>query len=282
LIGTETHDVARWIMRSGEQAIRGLGAVFLPPLAEFAGSTSTLLISSSGALTAVPFAALDLAPGLRVFDRFATIHIPSLTTVGTLPPTAPGRDAPVILACDPQGNLPGLQRQVDDLIRTWPGAFVFETTGATLEALSQLSADGRLARARSLVVAAHGAPHPDDPVASGVLLGDGDVLNAGMLLGLQLPSLVEFWTCESAAERPLAGDERLGLVTSALMAGARQVLASTWSLADQYAPFLSATFHSALRQGMPAHQALRETQRLAASRTRPFVSWAPLVIHGIP
>jgi CHAT domain-containing protein len=280
-IGTE-HDVAWWIMRSGEQAIRALGAVLLPSLAEVAGSTSTLLISSSGALTMVPFAALDLAPGLRVFDRFATIHIPSLTTVGTLPPTLPGRYAPVILACDPQGNLPSLRRQVDDLIRTWPGALVLERTEATLEALRQLSADGRLARARSLIVAAHGAPHPDDPVASGVLLGDGEVLNAGMLLGLQLPSLVEFWTCGSGAERPLAGDEHLGLVTSALMAGARQVLATTWSLADQYVPFLSATFHSALRQGMPAHQALREAHRVAAIDTRPFVSWAPLVIHGIP
>jgi CHAT domain-containing protein len=281
-IGTEAHDVARWIMRSGEQAMRGLGAVLLPALTEVADSMSTLLISSSGALMAVPFAALDLAPGLRVFDRFATLHIPSLTTVGTFPHTLPGRCAPIILACDPQGNLPSLRRQVHDLTQIWPGALVLEAAEASLEALRQLSDDGRLAHARSLVIAAHGAPHPDDPVASGVLLGDGEVLNAGMLLGLRLPSLVEFWTCGSGAERPLAGDEHLGLVTSALMAGARQVLATKWSLADRYVPFLSATFHSSLRRGMPAHQALREAQRMAASSTRPFVSWAPLVIHGIP
>jgi hypothetical protein len=280
-IGTGSAEATEWMVDAGERDIRALGQVLLPPsLDRLPGPP--LLISASGALTAVPYGALDLALGVPVLDRFAVIHVPSLTTAATLPPVAARDGAPVIFACDPEDRLSGLRRQVEGLSGVWPAVVAFEAGQATLESLRQLSASGRLSTARSLVFAAHGAPHPDDPVASGVLLGDGEVLNAGMLLALRLPSLVEFWTCGSGAERPLAGEEQLGLVASALMAGAHQVLASTWSLLDRYAPFLSTTFHSALLRGLPGPEALRETQKAAASAGKPFVAWAPLAIHGTP
>jgi hypothetical protein len=282
-IGGADHGVAGWIIHEGEGAVRALGPGLLPAgLADFAASRTTLLICASGELAIVPFAALDLTPGVPLLSSFATINIPSLTIASTLPPTDPGRRPPVILTCDPRGNLRYLQQQAEQLCQIWPDAKLLETGDATLRALRQYSDTGRLADARSLVVAAHGAPHPHDPVASGVLLGDGEVLNAGMLLGMHLPTLVEFWTCGSGAERPLAGDERLGLVTSALMAGARQVLASMWSLPDQDAALLSSEFHATLRRGTPSHEALRQAQLAAINKRRPFVSWAPLAVHGVP
>jgi CHAT domain-containing protein len=72
----------------------------------------------------------------------------------------------------------------------------------------------------------------------------------------------------------------LGLARGFLLAGARTVIATLWSVLDTTTAGLMADLHAACAKGVPPAGALRAARlRLAAEHPHPF-HWAPFVVYG--
>ncbi len=168
--------------------------------------------------------------------------------------------------------------------------------------LGRAASEAALARgaaaARVLHVAAHAVVEPAAPAASRLLLAAGDgedgALAVREILDLALAAdLVTLSGCRtglsySATGNDLAEDDRTGLVEAFLHAGARNVLASLWPVADRPTARLMDAFYRRRMAGHPSAEALAHVQRQAirdAAGGRADVgaaTWAAFMIVGSP
>jgi CHAT domain-containing protein/tetratricopeptide (TPR) repeat protein len=110
----------------------------------------------------------------------------------------------------------------------------------------------------------HGFWDPGDPLVSGIVLADGR-LTLRELLGerrCDASRLVTLSACESALghEPGRRGDDYLGLPAGFLLAGARAVVGSLWSVSDPITALLMDNFYESLFQGMGLAASLRKAQ----------------------
>jgi len=128
--------------------------------------------------------------------------------------------------------------------------------------LSALQADlGEAVAPRLAHFAVHGFAAPGSGLDSGLRLADG-TLTARELIGTRLDgALVCLGACDTGLSERLAGDELLGLVRSALQAGAVAVLASLWPVDQLSSSLLLLDFHQRLLGGQGKADALRAAQR---------------------
>ena len=162
----------------------------------------------------------------------------------------------------------------------WPDATVASGAVASLGNLARLSGLGSLSQVAILVIAAHGEPHPSDPLRSGVRLGDTQILSGGTAMALRLPPQVELWTCSSASEPANIGPEMTGLLASCLSAGARRALGALWPLPDRDAAPMAAAVHRHLHAGASLAAALANAQRELRDEL-PLLSWGGLLVSGV-
>jgi len=272
--------VALWMWEDGARAeLCTLASTLLAGVADMEGGLANLVVSPSGRLGNVPWAALEVSDGM-VIDRYAVTLVPSLVLGLSLANRARGTGAPVMMCCDPLGDLDGVAQQRDRLRDLWPGLAVYEDAAAGISSLASLSEAGVLSAASRLIWAGHGMAHPYEPLASGLLLGDGSILTAGSLGALSLPADVELWTCGSSVERRLSFDEQLGLVSACVRAGASSVLASMWSLPDELVVELSGRYHEALLRGDAPAEAWRQAQ-LGSREDLPVSAWGAIALWGV-
>jgi CHAT domain-containing protein len=108
--------------------------------------------------------------------------------------------------------------------------------------------------------AVHGFTAPQAGLDSGLRLADG-ALTARRLLEMRFDgALVCLGACDTGVSERLAGDELLGLVRSALQAGAGAVLASLWPVDQLSSSILLLDFHQRLLGGETKADALRAAQ----------------------
>ena len=272
--------VEQWIWEGGDtDGLDALAEALLGAIGEIGDWPADLVISPSGRLGNVPWPMLAIGDG-AVIDRAAVTLVPSLVIGVTLADRPPQGGAPIMLCCDPRGDLAGVARQRDRLAEQWPAITVYEGSDAGLSSLVKASLNQELSAASRLIWAGHGMAHPEEPLASGLLLGDGSIVSAGSLAALSLPACVELWTCGSGAERRMSFDEQLGLAAACFRAGASSVLTSMWSLDDMAVAELSARYHEALARGdAPAH-ALRQAQLASRDQLPPSV-WGAMALWGV-
>ena len=72
--------------------------------------------------------------------------------------------------------------------------------------------------------------------------------------------LVTLSACQTALGKEVAGEGIVGLTRAFQYAGARTVLASLWSVADESTAELMTRFYSGLKDGLPKDEALRQAQ----------------------
>jgi CHAT domain-containing protein len=165
-------------------------------------------------------------------------------------------------------------------------------------AASEAALARRAAAARVLHLAAHAVAEPSAPAESRLLLGPGGgedgALTAREILALPLQAnLVTLSGCRtglsySANGNDLAEDDRTGLVEAFLHAGARNVLASLWPVADRPTARLMDAFYRRTLAGERPVEALAGVQRqaiLAAAAGPGHVdaaTWAAFMIVGAP
>lgn len=261
--------------------------------------------------------ALHLAPSVTVYDqlrrtRRATSAPGQLVAFGdpryTVATPGIAEDdsvAPTLLRSVQErwggfSPLPGTRAEVEEIGRIWgPSAQLYLGAQATEERAKQLGPGPRL-----LHFAAHGYLDEDFPLSSGLALTlrpapaageDNGLLQAWEIFEqVRLDAdLVTLSACDSGRGRELGGEGLIGLTRAFQYAGARTVMASLWSIADDTTTALMQRFYHYLKAGKSKDQALRHAQldllagRVKVTRpggtvvdTAPPHAWAAFGLNG--
>jgi CHAT domain-containing protein len=131
-----------------------------------------------------------------------------------------------------------------------------------------------------LHIATHGVYRQDNPMFSGIRLGDG-YLNLFDLYQMRLnANLVALSGCATGMNFVAAGDELLGLQRGLFYAGASTLLLSLWDVHDQSTSELMQLFYRQyLRTGEMATALQHAMQQLRQQNPHPYF-WAPFVLVG--
>jgi CHAT domain-containing protein len=131
-----------------------------------------------------------------------------------------------------------------------------------------------------LHLATHGVYRQDNPMFSGIRLGDG-YLNLYDLYQMRLDAkLVTLSGCATGMNFVAAGDELLGLQRGLFCAGATTLLLSLWDVHDQSTSQLMQLFYrDFLRTGNMAGALQHAMQELRQQNPHPYF-WAPFVLVG--
>lgn len=164
--------------------------------------------------------------------------------------------------------------------------------GIGFSANLDLLTSGRLAPYRILHLATHGWLDTEHPERSGLLLSLFDergqprpgLLTAQQIRSLRLPAeLVVLSACRTALGREARGEGLLNLTRGFMVAGARQVVVSLWSVDDRATTELMKAFYrEMLDHHLPPATALRRAQLALLEQERfhaPFY-WAAFVLQG--
>jgi CHAT domain-containing protein len=129
-------------------------------------------------------------------------------------------------------------------------------------------------------IATHGIYRQDNPMFSGIRLGDG-YLNLYDLYQMRLNAkLVTLSGCATGMNFVAAGDELLGLQRGLFCAGATTLLLSLWDVHDQSTAQLMQRFYQEYMRAGHMAGALQHTMReLRSQHPHPYF-WAPFVLVG--
>jgi len=300
------------------EVARALGARLVDPIAAALAGKSRLLVSPDGALALLPFEALVTRDG-RVLDRYRVSYVQSLSVLALVNARTRGAQAAgserALFAMgaaryDDRGartegahraydrlgltwhDLPGAAREIETVSHVFaaPAADVLTGEQATETRLRALDADGRLARYRYLLFAAHGYLSTDAPALSALVLGvdpsdptsDGYVTVAEWV-GFRLASeLIVLSACETGVGREIQGEGIMGLPFALFVAGNRNALLTLWPVNDASTAELMRLFFERVRAGVPHADALAAAKRTLAKDPRYAAPahWAGFVLYG--
>lgn len=138
--------------------------------------------------------------------------------------------------------------------------------------------------------AGHAVFNPDEPLASGLVLGDGSILTAASILqGNALKTncgrLLVLSACQTGVNMVTPGGEILGLARALMYAGMPNLVLSLWEVADRSTAQLMLDFHEALiadtENAMDVAGSLQKAQIKAIAEGLPLHAWAPFIHMGI-
>ena len=280
-------------------ALEDLGQLLLEPAATAIARSQRLVIIPDGPLHLLPFAAV-LMPG----DGRYLVEVRPLSVVASATmlaelkaSTTAGRQDPVVafgaplittlsMAGQPLAPLPGTRSEVERVRRLYAGAATVWLGEQATEVRVK-----RLAGPLSVLhLAVHGVVDQNAHLESTLILAaDGD--DNGLLQSWEIldqmrleADLVTLSACETALGQEISGEGLLGLSSAFLIAGARTVLASLWSVADASTAELMGVFYEQLRAGKAKDEALRAAQRslIESDETNHPFYWAAFQLIGDP
>src|SRR5271154_4440646 len=133
-----------------------------------------------------------------------------------------------------------------------PDAQLFVGAQASTQVLREKGLQSRL-----IHIATHGKFRQDNPMFSGIRLGDA-YLNLYDLYQLKLDAeLVTLSGCATGMNVVTPGDELLGLIRGLLYAGAHSLLLTLWDVQDRSTAEFMTLFYRRLRDGEAKASALR-------------------------
>ncbi len=246
----------------------------IEPLRAHLQGARHLILVPHDLLNAVPFHALYNA-GRYLLDDYAVSYVPSasLLAFGAQRPRPPRTRSLVLGVAD--GRAPRIDEEVEAVASLLGDAEVHLGPHATAAVLR-----GRGPGCRYIHIASHGHFRPDNPMFSGVRLGDGD-LDVHDLYRLNVDAgLVTLSGCGTALHVLAKGDERLGIERALLLAGARSVLLSMWDVHDACSAVLLPEFYRGLAAGLDKAEALRRAQILIRGQFPHPACWGSFALTG--
>ncbi len=135
--------------------------------------------------------------------------------------------------------------------------------------------------------AGHAVFNPEEPMASGLVLGDGSVLTAARILQdssfrTDKGKLLVLSACQTGVNAITSGGEIVGLARALFYAGMPNLISSLWEVADRSTAQLMEDFHGFWQAGKTGiAEALREAQTKALKEGQPVHAWAPFIHFGI-
>ncbi len=245
-------------------------------------SARHLVIAPHGVLHHLPFQAL-FDGSQYLIDEFTLSYAPSASvyalcqarSVSAEPWNSESARPRSLVLGVPDPAVPFVEHEVKAVSACLPGAEVFLAQDATAEILRE-----RGPLSRFIHIATHGHFRRDNPMFSGIRLGDS-YLSLYDLYQLQLPSeLVALSGCSTGLNVVAAGDELLGLARGLIHAGAETSLLTLWDVQDQSTARFMKSFYTGLAKGNSKAVALQLAMRqLKSERPHPYF-WAPFILVG--
>jgi len=307
---TETYLKAVRSKQSGEAEGRRLYDAILQPITEVK-SKMDLVVVPDGRLHMVPFDALVDNGGKFVVETRSVTYAPSatgfflLTKQGKIPRTfshtllAVGgvpysggelKEGARTRGYDPASlsDLPASRDEAEaaNLAVHDPSNTMLLGANATETAFKYAD----LAHYRYIHLAVHGFASNVDPDRSAVLLlsdparGEDGFLQASEIVQMRLNAdMVVLSACDTALG-PVEGEEGIAALSRAfLLAGARSVVSTLWSIDDTFSSFFMKQFYGHLAAGAPPSLALAAAKRDMIGkygRSAPPYYWAAFIIEG--
>jgi len=233
-------------------------------------------------LVFVPHGALHFLPfhALRNGDEYLcdthTISYAPSATVFALCQEKTATDIPNSLVMGiPDERAPQILNEVQSVATILPHPELFLGAHATSQILRERGSASSL-----LHIATHGTYRQDNPMFSGIRLGDG-YLNLYDLYQIRLPAkLVTLSGCATGMNFVSAGDELLGLQRGLFCAGASSLLLSLWDVHDESTSALMQAFYkNYIETGDMADALQSAMKQLRQQNPHPYF-WAPFVLVG--
>ncbi len=264
------------------EAAQALHRLLIEPVLGDLEGVDALVVSPSGRLRYLPFAALHDGESFLV-ERF---ELAMLTQAGALAEHRPmDRRAAVLAMGNPDGSLPGAEAEVAAIGELWRRKDITTYVGAdATKGTLRSELEGR----GILHLATHGYLLEDNPEGSFLLLaGEGDQARLTWreipLLPLTDVDLVVLSACQTALGERGEGREISGLAYQFEMRGAASVVASLWKVDDASTTALMSALYGQLQdEGGRRATLLRQAQLALLSNpdyAHPY-HWAPFVLIG--
>ncbi|CAG0944868.1 hypothetical protein ANRL1_01995 [Anaerolineae bacterium] len=270
-----------------------LGRSVLPPAiwSELTPDTH-VLIAPHRQLHQVPWAALRTEPAGRTLAEVCIpVGAPSLLSLHNLwqrpRSRRESRQQGLLLGVSDFGDrrppLPQVAREIAELSHLLDGqSHCLLNSEATWPQLQALSTPAGLQGFAFWHIASHAFYDSITGRLSGIALADQDVWLDQLRTLAPLPELITLSACSGLQNLTLEGDEAIGLTTTCLAAGARQVIGNLWPVRDEAAASLMVDFYRHFLGGESAPRALALAQRAAAQRHEDYLNWGSCLCIGAP
>src|SRR5580704_7271446 len=233
-----------------------------------------LVVVPHGILHYLPFHALHDGDAF-LSDSFSMSYAPSAAVFALCHARSsePGRGSLVLGIPDAQAPL--IRDESESVHKILAGSELLMGADANHEVFLNRAVSSRI-----IHVATHASFRPDNPMFSGIRLGDG-YLYLYELYQLRLSAeLLTLSGCATGLNVIAAGDELLGLIRGALYAGARALLLTLWEVNDRSTAEFMTSFYRYLPRAESKAEALAQAAKeLRATHPHPYF-WAPFVLVG--
>ena len=261
------------LLRATQSHLESLYSELIAPLRQYFQGTR-LIIVPHGPLHFLPFHALRNGEEY-LCDAFTISYAPSASVFFACqekPPSVNTRSLVFGIADD---RAPHILQEAESVAALLPQSSLRTGNQATSSLLREKGPETGL-----LHIATHGVYRQDNPMFSGIRLGDG-YLNLFDLYQMRLnANLVALSGCATGMNFVAAGDELLGLQRGLFYAGASTLLLSLWDVHDQSTSDLMQLFYREyLRTGEMAGALQHAMQQLRLQNPHPYF-WAPFVLVG--
>jgi CHAT domain-containing protein/Tfp pilus assembly protein PilF len=271
---------------------RELHRLVIEPLAEWlpADPDTPLIIVPHGPLMPLSFALLTDDAGTPLVERHTISYAPALSVFRYTAPRVRAREAraTALIVADPATpkdagveRLPASLNEGRAVRQRFAAADAVLLAGAAAtEAAVKRAAGSR----RVLHLATHGLVSEQRPLASSLLLAEGDgedgYLRADEVFGLSLNAdLVVLSGCSTGLGR-LSGEGLLGLTRAFFFAGTASLIVSYWDISDVATVALMDRFYAGLSRGLGKAAALRAAQIETRKQYRHPALWGAFVLQG--
>jgi CHAT domain-containing protein/predicted negative regulator of RcsB-dependent stress response len=233
-----------------------------------------LLVVPHGILHAVPFQALFDGEQYLI-DSFSVSYAPSATIFGLCQSRPSSSSTSSLVLGVPDAAAPLVVDEAKSVADAIPGAELFLGASATAKVLQDKGPDSRF-----IHIATHGYFRQDDPMFSGIRLGDG-ILSLYDLYQLKLPAdLITLSGCATGLSVVADGDELVGLVRGLIYSGSQSALLTLWDVNDRSTARFMSLFYGRLAACTNKAAALRRaTLQLRGEYPHPYY-WAPFMLLG--
>jgi len=261
------------LLRATQSHLESLYGELIAPLRPFFRGKH-LIVVPHGPLHFLPFHALQKGEEY-LCDAFTVSYAPSATVFSLCQEKPASVSASSLVLGIADERAPQILDEVQSVTSLLPHSSLYVGDQATSYVLREKGPQSGL-----LHVATHGFYRQDNPMFSGIRLGDG-YLNLYDLYQMRLGAkLVTLSGCATGMNFVAAGDELLGLQRGLFCAGATTLLLSLWDVHDQSTALLMQHFYREyLRTGNMAGALQVAMRQLRQQNSHPYF-WAPFVLVG--
>ena len=261
------------LLQATQSHLESLYAELIAPLHQHL-QAKHLIFVPHGPLHFLPFHALKNGD-TYLCDTHTVSYAPSATVFALCQEKTPSPMSGSLVMGIPDERAPQILNEVQSVAAILPNSDLRLGNQATTQVLK---AEG--GKSALLHIATHGTYRQDNPMFSGIRLGDG-YLNLYDLYQMRLSARhVTLSGCATGMNFVAAGDELLGLQRGLFCAGASSLLLSLWDVHDQSTAELMQSFYKGyMETGNMALSLQSAMKQLRQKNLHPYF-WAPFVLVG--